>query len=227
MSHGKLLVPMRSYEKVRLYVNSSASSFTNSIHHLHQYSSSCSTRTVESSKVPKPMHSHHHCRICNHVYSHIHKKTRSKTARINPFRTNASNHNIHRTFHKKHRHPTFPRPKNPQSAKPASNIIASRIEKKKPTTHRNRKPASATASKLLIRVFIINRLGSRKEILSSPSATIGAFEDVAATHLGTRPEAILLKRQSERPFKDDGLTLENYEISGGSSLGFEIDTGGS
>lgn len=127
---------------------------------------------------------------------------------------------------KKHRHSTFPQPKNPQSAKPASNVIASRIEKKKPTTHRSRKTASATAPEFRIRIFINNRLGNRREILCSPSATIGAFKGVAAKQLGTRPEAILLKRQGERPFKDS-LTLEDYEIGDGSSLDFEIDTGDS
>lgn len=127
---------------------------------------------------------------------------------------------------RKHRHPTFPQPKNPESAKAASKVIASRIEKKKPTTHRSRKTASATAPEFRIRIFINNRLGNRREILCSPSATIGAFKGVAAKQLGTRPEAILLKRQGERPFKDS-LTLEDYEIGDGSSLDFEIDTGDS
>lgn len=33
----------------------------------------------------------------------------------------------------------------------------------------------------------------------------------------------MLKRQGERPF-EDSLTLEDYEISNGSSLDLEIDT---
>lgn len=82
----------------------------------------------------------------------------------------------------------------------------------------------ATASGVLMRVFINNRLGTENEVPCSPSDTIGAFKKVAAEHLGTRPEAMILKRQGERPLKDF-LTLEDYEIRNGSSLDLEIDTG--
>lgn len=74
-----------------------------------------------------------------------------------------------------------------------------------------------------MRVFINNRLGARTEVLCSPSDTIGAFKRVAAVFLGTRPEAIMLKRQGERPFKDF-ITLDDYGIGNGLSLDLEIDT---
>ncbi|KAF6228437.1 hypothetical protein HO133_008167 [Letharia lupina] len=123
------------------------------------------------------------------------------------------------------RHSPNPRNKHHKSADRASTVIGSRIEKKR-TAHGNRNAASslrATASKVLIRVFINNRLGTKTEILCSPSDTIGAFKRIAAVYLGTRPEAMTLKRQGERPFKES-LTLEDYEIHNGSALDLEIDT---
>ena len=41
--------------------------------------------------------------------------------------------------------------------------------------------------------------------------------------LGIRPEAMVLKKQGERPLKDV-LTLEDYEIHDGSSLDLEVNT---
>ena len=108
----------------------------------------------------------------------------------------------------------------------ASSAFGSRIEKKR-TSQRNQNTYSsglATASTVIIQVFINNRLGARTEILCSPSDTIGAFKKLAAVYMGTRPEAMLLKRQGERPFRDF-LTLEDYGINNGSSLDLEIDTG--
>ena len=51
-----------------------------------------------------------------------------------------------------------------------------------------------TASVVLIRVFVNNRLGTRTEIPCSPSDTVGALRRIAAVYLGTRPEAMMLKR---------------------------------
>ena len=115
-----------------------------------------------------------------------------------------------------------------KAADQRSTVLGSRIEKKR-KTHSN-KPTNpsvrATASSELIRVFINNRLGTRTEIPCSPSDTIGALKKVAAAYLGTKPEAMTLKRQSERPLKDF-LTLEDYEIHDGSSLDLEVDSGDS
>ena len=100
------------------------------------------------------------------------------------------------------------------------------MEKKRtsPRKQNANSSARATASTDLILVFINNRLGTRTEILCSPSDTIGAFKKLAAVCIGTRPEAMLLKRQGERPFRDV-LTLEDYGINNGSSLDLEVDTG--
>lgn len=76
----------------------------------------------------------------------------------------------------------------------------------------------------VFRIIINNRLGTRAEILCSPSDTIGEFKKVAALYIGQRAGSIMLKRQGGKPMKDQ-LTLEDYEVSNGSSLDFELDTG--
>ena len=85
--------------------------------------------------------------------------------------------------------------------------------------------AKVTPSTGLIRLFINNRLGTKTEILCSPSDTIKAVKKFAAIRLGTKPDAMVLKKQSERPLKD-ALTLEDYEIHDGASLELEVDTCG-
>lgn len=107
-----------------------------------------------------------------------------------------------------------------------STVIGSRIEKKRTnrcTSNAISHAKTTTASEILIRVFINNRLGTKTEIPCSPTDTIGEFKRVAAVYLGTNPEAMMLKRQGERTFKDF-LTLDDYEIRDGSSLDLEIDT---
>ena len=109
-----------------------------------------------------------------------------------------------------------------------STVLGSRIEKRR-TVHRKKTAASSvqvTVSNVLIRVYISNRLGTKTEIPCSMSDTIGAFKRVAATYLGIKPEAIMLKRQGECAFKDF-LTLEDYGVHDGSSLDLEVDTGDS
>ena len=104
-------------------------------------------------------------------------------------------------------------------------MFKSRIEKKR-TMHNNKITQSFTkvaASTRLIRLVINNRLGTKTEIPCSPSDTIGAVKKIAAVRLGTKPEAMILKKQSERPLKD-ALTLEDYEFYDGSSLDLEVDT---
>lgn len=76
----------------------------------------------------------------------------------------------------------------------------------------------------VFRIIINNRLGTRAEILCSPSDTIGDFKKVAALYIGQRAGSIMLKRQGGKPMKDQ-LTLEDYEVSNGSSLDFELDMG--
>lgn len=104
---------------------------------------------------------------------------------------------------KKPRHSPSARAKSHKPAEQASTVFGSRIERKR-TTQGNSNTASSiqgTACEVLIWVFINSRFGTRIEVLCSPSDTIGAFKRIAAVDLGTRPEAVMLKRQGERPFK--------------------------
>lgn len=50
------------------------------------------------------------------------------------------------------------------------------------------------------------------------------FKAQVAARIGRQPHEIMLKRQGERPFKDQ-LTLEDYGVSNGVQLDLEIDTG--
>jgi len=62
-----------------------------------------------------------------------------------------------------------------------------------------------------------DRLGTKAAVPCLPSDTIGDFKKIVAAMIGRSPHEIMLKRQSERPFKDM-LTLEDYGISNGVQL---------
>ncbi|MCJ1364955.1 putative actin patch assembly and actin polymerization protein [Acarospora aff. strigata] len=116
-----------------------------------------------------------------------------------------------------------------KSAHKASAVSKSRIEKKtqpqsKPTRDATRSQDSSSSS-LLIRVFVNNRLGTRVSIPCSPSDTVSDFKKLVAFQVGTRPDAIMLKRQGQRALRGE-LTLADYEIGNGTSLDLGVDTGG-
>ena len=75
-----------------------------------------------------------------------------------------------------------------------------------------------------MKVFVNNRLGICREILCSPTDTISDFKKSAAMKIGIKPEAMVLKRQGQRQFRDH-LTLKDYEIGNGSPVELEIDRG--
>lgn len=85
-------------------------------------------------------------------------------------------------------------------------------------------PAPAMPPQEMILVTVNDRLGTKKQIPCLPSDTIKDFKAVVAMMIGRRPHEILLKRQSERPFKDF-LTLQDYGISNNVQLDLEVDTG--
>ena len=102
-------------------------------------------------------------------------------------------------------------------------VIGSRVAKSSTTT-KTAKSKSHLAPALggrsrggAIRVFVNNRLGSRADIICSPSDTVGDFEKTAAQHLGTGAEANRLKRQGQQALRN-AVTLEDYGIGNGSSL---------
>ena len=50
------------------------------------------------------------------------------------------------------------------------------------------------------------------------------FKAQVAARIGRQPHEIMLKRQGERPVKDQ-LSLEDYGVSNGVQLDLELDTG--
>lgn len=76
----------------------------------------------------------------------------------------------------------------------------------------------------MIEVFVNDRLGTRVKVPCYASDTIKLFKAQVASMIGRHPREIMLKRQGQRPYKDQ-LSLEDYEISNGASVDLEIDTG--
>lgn len=86
------------------------------------------------------------------------------------------------------------------------------------------KPTMQTPSGPMIIVTVNDRLGTKAQIPALPSDTIGDFKKLVAMKIGRKPHEIMVKRQSERPFKDM-LTLEDYGVGHGVQLDLELDTG--
>lgn len=94
----------------------------------------------------------------------------------------------------------------------------------KPPQRPAAKPAPVVAGEPMIVVHVNDRLGTKAAVPCLASDTIKLFKHQVAAMIGRQPHEILLKRQSERPFKDQ-LTLEDYGISNGVQIDLEIDTG--
>ncbi|KAI9696032.1 MAG: hypothetical protein M1836_005863 [Candelina mexicana] len=69
----------------------------------------------------------------------------------------------------------------------------------------------------MIIVNVNDRLGTKAAIPCLASDPIKLFKAQVAARIGRQPHEILLKRQGERPFKDQ-LTLEDYGVSNGVQL---------
>ncbi|RMJ21684.1 hypothetical protein PHISP_07446 [Aspergillus sp. HF37] len=84
---------------------------------------------------------------------------------------------------------------------------------------RKKKKAAAPAppSEPMITVIVNDRLGTKAAIPCLASDPIKLFKAQVAARIGREPHEILLKRQGERPFKDQ-LTLEDYGVSSGVQL---------
>lgn len=83
---------------------------------------------------------------------------------------------------------------------------------------------SAAHDEPMIIVHVNDRLGTKAAIPCLASDPIKLFKAQVAARIGRQPHEILLKRQGERPFKDQ-LTLEDYGVSNGVQIDLEIDTG--
>jgi hypothetical protein len=100
-------------------------------------------------------------------------------------------------------------------------------EKTKENMPPKRVPAAAPTiahGEPMIIVHVNDRLGNKAAIPCLASDPIKLFKAQVAARIGRQPHQILLKRQGERPFKDQ-LTLEDYGVSNGVQIDLEIDTG--
>ena len=84
--------------------------------------------------------------------------------------------------------------------------------------------APVASGEPMIIVHINDRLGTKAAIPCLASDPVKLFKAQVAARIGRQPHEIMLKRQGERPFKDQ-LTLEDYGVSNGVQLDLEIDTG--
>jgi hypothetical protein len=85
-------------------------------------------------------------------------------------------------------------------------------------------PTPVASGEPMIIVHVNDRLGTKAAIPCLASDPIKLFKAQVAARIGRQPHEILLKRQGERPFKDQ-LTLEDYGVSNGVQIDLEIDTG--
>ncbi|KAI9870174.1 MAG: hypothetical protein M1830_004565 [Pleopsidium flavum] len=92
------------------------------------------------------------------------------------------------------------------------------VEKpKKEKKEKKAQPTSAPTGEPMIIVNVNDRLGTKAAIPCLASDPIKLFKAQVAARIGRQPHEILLKRQGERPFKDQ-LTLEDYGVSNGVQL---------
>ena len=97
-------------------------------------------------------------------------------------------------------------------------------EKKEKKEKKPKAPKAPVSSEPMIVVNVNDRLGTKAAIPCLASDSVKAFKAIVAAHIGRQPYEIMIKRQGERPFKDQ-LTLEDYGVSSGVQLDLEIDTG--
>ncbi|EME46417.1 hypothetical protein DOTSEDRAFT_70424 [Dothistroma septosporum NZE10] len=89
---------------------------------------------------------------------------------------------------------------------------------------KDKKLKQITSNEPMIVVNVNDRLGTKAAIPCLASDSVKAFKAMVAAHIGRQPHEIMLKRQGERPFKDQ-LSLEDYGVSNGVQLDLELDTG--
>ena len=112
----------------------------------------------------------------------------------------------------------------PRAAPPATVPAATTpTDSTRPKKPKKPKAAPAPTGPMII-VNVNDRLGTKAAIPCLASDSVKAFKAIVAAHIGRQPHEILIKRQGERPFKDQ-LTLEDYGVSSGVQLDLELDTG--
>jgi hypothetical protein len=90
-------------------------------------------------------------------------------------------------------------------------------EKSDKKEKKEKKTAAAVPQEPMIIVNVNDRLGTKAAIPCLASDPVKLFKAMVAARIGREPHEILLKRQGERPFKDQ-LTLADYGVSNGVQL---------
>ncbi|KAF4454123.1 Ubiquitin-like modifier hub1 [Fusarium austroafricanum] len=98
-----------------------------------------------------------------------------------------------------------------------------RGERKEKKEEKPKAPVAQQGGEEMIIVNVNDRLGTKAAVPCLESDTVGQLKMMVAARIGRDPGQIILKRQSERPFKDH-ITLRDYGISNGVQLDLEIDT---
>ncbi|KAH8820554.1 ubiquitin-related domain-containing protein [Xylogone sp. PMI_703] len=130
--------------------------------------------------------------------------------------------------HDNRSNPRFRQDRDSNSATPSSSLTSKTNKEDQDKVEReNDKPPkkSAVASEPLLIVHVNDRLGSKTAVPCLGSDKIHQLKALVAARIGRPPSSIILRRQGERPFKDQ-LTLADYGISSGVQLDLEIDTSG-
>lgn len=76
----------------------------------------------------------------------------------------------------------------------------------------------------MIIVTVNDRLGTKAQIPCLASDSVKVFKMMVAAKIGRPIHEIMIKRQGERPMKDQ-LSLEDYSVSNGVQLDLELATG--
>lgn len=108
----------------------------------------------------------------------------------------------------------------PSTSTPSSDKPAKKEKKDK----KDKPKKQITTNEPMIIVNVNDRLGTKAAIPCLASDSVKAFKAMVAAHIGRQPHEIMIKRQGERPFKDQ-LSLEDYGVSSGVQLDLELDTG--
>jgi hypothetical protein len=119
------------------------------------------------------------------------------------------------------------RVKDIERAKDAEGEAPAPEDNKKSSSPTRKRKRAAKVDKIVEEMIIVHvndRLGTKAAIPCLASDPIKLFKAQVAARIGREPHEIMLKRQGERPFKDQ-LTLADYGVSNGVQLDLEMDTG--
>ena len=136
--------------------------------------------------------------------------------RDDPDRRNGEQEQGLRRGYKEHYRPRSrsPRRQDRTVEKAATTQEQEKVEKKE---KKEKKTVAAVPQEPMIIVNVNDRLGTRAAVPCLASDPVKLFKAMVAARIGREPHEILLKRQGERPFKDQ-LTLADYGVSNGVQL---------